>query len=288
MDAADDVRFDYVASLQLARRLWALGEEMTNCVINRPGKPRHGADRLARCVRHAVRPTDRRRVDAGHGIANDLVRRRRTMGRARWAEAMNEQNSINFAREVKRVEDDRNLAEDIWGGIVGHDDLPARTTDHRRPNVAQLLRHRLAHEVLIPCRRHPPIPAKLNAFVNGVKAARTAPRPASPPWPSLSASTIAACDGYVTVPALAALATSSTPWGRTRRSSQTVRTELLAADNHDGGPITISDAVAGGGAGGQGRRHPTGARACSTRCRSSAFRRPQGSSTIRSVRRTAT
>jgi len=123
MDAADDIRFDYVASLQLARRLWSLADTLNELRINRHDKAAAAlSDWLG-----AYGTQFGQRIDAENqtafGIANDLYLAAEQWA-ARWAEAMNEQNSINFAREVKRVEDDRNLAEDIWGGIVGHDDLP--------------------------------------------------------------------------------------------------------------------------------------------------------------------
>ena len=41
LSAAADVRFDYVASLQLARRLWALGDEVDELMI----EPRRHAAR---------------------------------------------------------------------------------------------------------------------------------------------------------------------------------------------------------------------------------------------------
>ena len=85
-------------------------------------------------------------------------------------------------------------------------------------------------------------PAKLKAFIDGVKAARRSAETAQASVASLSASTIAACEGYVSVPALAALATLLDNMGENELFVQTVREELLAADNHDGGPITISDA----------------------------------------------
>ncbi len=78
---------------------------------------------------------------------------------------------------------------------------------------------------------------------------------------SLSANTIAACDGYVTVPALGALARLLDAMGENQTFVETVRTELLAADNHDGGPITISDAALAAALAVEGRRDPAADRA---------------------------
>jgi len=123
LSAAADVRFDYVASLQLARRLWALGDEVDALRTKRVGL---ASEALADWL--GVYGTQfAERVDAESMQANAIAGQLRAGAEqwaVRWAEAMNEQNHINFAREVKRVEDDRNIVEDIWGGIVGHDDLP--------------------------------------------------------------------------------------------------------------------------------------------------------------------
>ena len=39
LSAAADVRFDYVGSLQLARRLWSLGDEVDELMTNRARSP---------------------------------------------------------------------------------------------------------------------------------------------------------------------------------------------------------------------------------------------------------
>ncbi len=158
---------------------------------------------------------------------------------------MNEQNRINFAREVKRVEDDRNIAEDIWGGIVGHDDLPPEPPTIDVPTVPRLLRHRLAHEVLITMSTSSADPAKLQRLRQRREGRPDERRDRrSPPSPSLSANTIAACDGLRDRPRpRRARHAARQRWARTRLFVETVRDELLAADNHDGGPITISDAA---------------------------------------------
>jgi len=123
LSAAADVRFDYVASLQLARRLWALGNEVDELMTNRVGLASEAlADWLGVYGTQFAERVDTESMQAS-AIAGQL-RAAAEQWAARWAEAMNEQNRINFAREVKRVEDDRNIVEDIWGGIVGHNDLP--------------------------------------------------------------------------------------------------------------------------------------------------------------------
>jgi len=123
LSAAADVRFDYVASLQLARRLWALGDEIDELMSNRV---RHARTALTDWLGvYGTQFADR--VDSesmqATAIANDL-RTGAEQWAVRWAEAMNEQNRILHARETKRVEDDRNIVEDVVGGLFGHDDLP--------------------------------------------------------------------------------------------------------------------------------------------------------------------
>jgi hypothetical protein len=123
LEAAADVRFDYVASLNLARRLWALGNEVDQVMTNRVQHARtaltawlgvYGTQFAERIDSESVQAT---------AIANDL-RAGAEQWAIRWAEAMNEQNNILFARETKRVEDERSGWDNFKGTFVGHDDLP--------------------------------------------------------------------------------------------------------------------------------------------------------------------
>jgi hypothetical protein len=123
LSAAADVRFDYVASLQLARRLWALGDEVDELMANRVRGARTAlTDWLGRYGTQFADRIDSESQQAT-AIANDL-RAAAEQWAVRWAEAMNEQNRILHARESKRVEDDRNIVEDVVGGLFGHHDLP--------------------------------------------------------------------------------------------------------------------------------------------------------------------
>ncbi len=89
-------------------------------------------------------------------------------------------------------------------------------------------------------------PANLNRFVTGTPTARTSAETTQASVASLSSSTIAACEGYVSVPALAALATLLDNMGENETFVATIRAELLAADQHGDGPVTISDAALAG------------------------------------------
>ena len=76
-------------------------------------------------------------------------------------------------------------------------------------------------------------PVKLEGFVSGVRTAREVAESDQASVASLSRTTIAACDGYVSVPALGALATLLDDMGANETFVRTIRNELLAADNHD-------------------------------------------------------
>ena len=284
-----DIRFDYVASLQLARRLWALADRSNEMWIEPPRQVAAAAlDGLARRVRHAVRPAHRLREPARRSASPTQLRaRRRAVGGA-------------VGRGDERAELDQ-LRPRGQAGRGRPQRRRGHLRRHRRPRRPAARAHRPStfpsppvSTPPAPSRGTDPMsttsadPGKLNDFVTGVKAARrqrrdhpgarrlACRRARSPPARATSS-----------VPALGALATLLDNMGENETFVSTVRTELLAADNHDGGPITISDAP-------WPRRWPPRAsahrrrRSCSTRCRSSASRRRPGSSTTRSARRTAT
>lgn len=124
LEAADDVRFDYTNSLRLARRLYALGNEVDELMTNRTT---HSETALTDWLGpYGTEFTERIGTErtSATGIAAQLREGARQWA-ARWAEAMNEQNSILHARETKRVEDDRSGWDNFTGGLFGHNDLPA-------------------------------------------------------------------------------------------------------------------------------------------------------------------
>ena len=134
MEAGAGVRFDFSGSLLLARRLWALSEQIETLMTNRATL---AADALATWLgvygtefagRVETEATDIARIagelqTAAYGWASC------------WQQAMDQQNRILHAREVERVEDDRSVAASIWGGVVGHDDLPDQPAPVRRPSA---------------------------------------------------------------------------------------------------------------------------------------------------------
>ena len=123
LEAAADVRFDYVGSLQLARRLWALGDEVDQVWRKRV---QHAEAALVDWL--GVYGTEfAQRIDSESAQAQVIAGQLRAAAdqwAARWAEAMNEQNRILFARETKHIEDNRSGWDNFVGTFVGHDDLP--------------------------------------------------------------------------------------------------------------------------------------------------------------------
>lgn len=124
MSAAADVRFDYVGSLQLARRLWALADDV-DAIRNK--RVSLGETALSDWLGvYGTQFADRVNSEdlQAATIANEL-RMAAEQWAVRWAEAMNEQNNINLAREIERVKDERSGWDNFTGSMFGHDDLPS-------------------------------------------------------------------------------------------------------------------------------------------------------------------
>ena len=123
MTAAADVRFDYVGSLQLARRLWSLASDVDTIRGRRVSLAEAAlTDWLGAYGTQFAERINSEDVQAST-IANEL-RTAAEQWAIRWAEAMNEQNNINHARETERVKDERSGWDNFVGGMFGHDDLP--------------------------------------------------------------------------------------------------------------------------------------------------------------------
>jgi hypothetical protein len=124
MEAAADVRFDYVGSLQLARRLWALADDVD--AVRNKRVALGGAALTDWLGAYGTQFADRINLENVQAatIANEM-RTAAEQWAVRWAEAMNEQNHINLAREIKHIEDDRSGWDNFTGFFGGHDDLPS-------------------------------------------------------------------------------------------------------------------------------------------------------------------
>jgi hypothetical protein len=123
LSAAADVRFDYVGSLQLARRLWTLAGDVDTIRSRRVSLAEAAlTDWLGQYGTQFAE-----RINSENTQASTIATELRTAAEQwaiRWAEAMNEQNNINYAREVERIKDDRSGWDNFVGGVFGHDDLP--------------------------------------------------------------------------------------------------------------------------------------------------------------------
>lgn len=115
------VQFDFVGSLALARRLWAIGEELQTEDTGRETEfdtaraKWEGAYAGQFDGRRATERSSRAKVIVGlHEDAKAWARA--------WAQAMNQQNRNNRAAEVERVRDDRGFFERAYDSTFGKDD----------------------------------------------------------------------------------------------------------------------------------------------------------------------
>ncbi|HWL38320.1 MAG TPA: hypothetical protein VNQ77_19185 [Frankiaceae bacterium] len=121
------VRFDFEGSLALARRLWALADELESA------RTRRAAD--ADAARHEWRGRyadefNRRMADEATGFVNVVhgLREEARGWAASWKRAMDEQNRRNRARQVDAVRADRGWFErnvaDRFTGDHSDDEVP--------------------------------------------------------------------------------------------------------------------------------------------------------------------
>lgn len=131
---AGNLRFDWDGSLRIARRLWALADQLDAAMTTRVTA---GADALVDWLgdfgtQFATR-IDTESMSAGT-VSNGL-RDGANAWAWQWKSAMDEQNRRLHAREEQRVKDDRSLGSQIGGFFVGHDDLPPRPNEAAVPTA---------------------------------------------------------------------------------------------------------------------------------------------------------
>ena len=120
---AADVRFDWEASLPLARRLWGFADELDELAARRDTE---AGKALTTWSGVYANEFGRRISDEVHDLgmaAGELRAAAQAWARA-WALAINEQNRRLFARQCRRVERRRSLVDNVVGFFGGHDDLP--------------------------------------------------------------------------------------------------------------------------------------------------------------------
>jgi hypothetical protein len=129
---AGDVRFDWTGSLRVARRLWALADEIEATMSSRVGHAEYAlVDWLgAYGTQFADRVNDE---TAGAGAVVAGLREGANGWAFQWKSAMDEQNRRLHARAEQRAKDDRNIGEQVWGFFAGHDDLPPKPSEAAIP-----------------------------------------------------------------------------------------------------------------------------------------------------------
>lgn len=119
--AGGRVAFDWDGSLELARKLWSLADDLTHEDAGREtqfdtAKAKwEGAYGKQFVQRRSTERSSRSNVVAG--LRDDA----RAWAKA-WAQAMDQQNKNNRAAEVERISDDRGMIEKGWDKTFGSDD----------------------------------------------------------------------------------------------------------------------------------------------------------------------
>lgn len=124
MDAGPDVQFDFVGSLQLARKLWALADQIDQMMAARVSLANEA---LATWLGvYGTQFSDRMETEVGDISRISAELRTGAYGWAgNWQQAMDQQNRVLYARKVNRVESERSVVASVWGGVFGHGDLPS-------------------------------------------------------------------------------------------------------------------------------------------------------------------
>lgn len=132
IDPGGRVDFDFDGSLELARTLWTLAEDLEQ---EDSGRATQSETALARwegpyATQFAQRCATERAsaTNVAAGLRQDAE-----AWAAAWVEAMHQQNKNNRAAEVQRVRDDRGLLEKGWDATFGEDDSESQVGEVQRP-----------------------------------------------------------------------------------------------------------------------------------------------------------
>ena len=126
------VQFDWDGSLELARKLWALAEDLQHEDAGRETQ----YDTAKAKWRGAYGEQFAERRSTERASCTNVITGLRDDARAwaqAWAQAMDQQNKNNRAAEVERVSDDRGLIEKGIDATVGSDD-----SDSKAPKPASV------------------------------------------------------------------------------------------------------------------------------------------------------
>lgn len=132
------VVFDFTGSLELARRLWSMADELDALLGLRRTL---GTEALAHwqgvyAVEFVERLDDE--LTTGSTLVGQL--RGEAGGWAtEWQKAMDQENWNRYAAAVQRVEDGRGWGDKIGGFFTGHDDLPPTPTGAGLPAASNFL-----------------------------------------------------------------------------------------------------------------------------------------------------
>ena len=131
---AQDVRFDYEGSLQLARELWAYADDLEHAKADR----RAEALAALRTWRGPFGDQFRERADDEGPSLASLVAALRTEAdqwASAWKQAMDEQNRRLYARRVDQIKAERSALEKLGDKLFGFD-YPAPPPPVPKPGPA--------------------------------------------------------------------------------------------------------------------------------------------------------
>jgi hypothetical protein len=114
-----DVQFDYVGVLRLARRLWALADQVEQTMQTREGLTVAARAGFTGTYAHQFARRVAAEVAGRPAVAQGLRRDAQACAGA-WKQAMDEQNHHRYARHVDHLRKQRSVIETLWDGAFGY------------------------------------------------------------------------------------------------------------------------------------------------------------------------
>ena len=134
--AGGRVDFDFDGSLQLAKNLWQLADDLST---ENTGRGTEGETALAKWEGPFSTQFGERRTaesDSYRNVFEGLRDDARSWATA-WVEAMHQQNKNNRAAKVEEVRDNRSWGESAWDSTFGEDDSDEQVGEADRPSTPQ-------------------------------------------------------------------------------------------------------------------------------------------------------